>query len=205
VLKLIYNNDLIGWIYKIIKEKTTGEFIQIPHSVEVKVTEILNLLINYKVSYFQSGIIPELHNDFEVNLFNTFRSYFEPSWYPFMLVKKSDHRGFLSEIIKSHCGGQVFFSSSLPGITRGNHFHTRKIERFCVLEGKAVIRFRRTGRKEVHEFTVSGENPCFVDMPVWFTHNITNTGNTNLLTIFWTSEIFNPDDPDTFFEEVTSD
>jgi UDP-2-acetamido-2,6-beta-L-arabino-hexul-4-ose reductase len=99
-------------------------------------------------------------------------------------------------------GGQFSFSTTVPGITRGNHFHTRKIERFIVIKGKAVIELRRIGSTEIHHFELDGENPSFVDMPVWYSHNITNVGDEELITLFWINELYNPDDPDTFFEKV---
>jgi UDP-2-acetamido-2,6-beta-L-arabino-hexul-4-ose reductase len=106
------------------------------------------------------------------------------------------------EIIKLSSGGQVSFSTTKPGITRGNHFHTRKSERFAVISGKAQIELRKIGTSEKITFQLDGEQPSFVDMPVWFTHNITNIGDTDLYTVFWINVHFNPDDPDTFFEIV---
>ena len=99
-------------------------------------------------------------------------------------------------------GGQVSFSTTRPGITRGNHYHTRKIERFAVIKGQARIEMRRVGTDEKLSFDLDGETPAFVDMPVWYTHNITNVGKEDLYTIFWINELYDPADPDTFFEEV---
>ena len=99
-------------------------------------------------------------------------------------------------------GGQISFSTTRPGITRGNHYHTRKAERFAVIKGKAQIELRKIGADKVLTFNLDGEKPSFVDMPIWYTHNITNTGTEDLYTIFWISEFFNTDDTDTFFETV---
>jgi UDP-2-acetamido-2,6-beta-L-arabino-hexul-4-ose reductase len=90
----------------------------------------------------------------------------------------------------------------VPGITRGNHYHTRKIERFAVIKGKALIQLRRIGTNESMDFYLSGEEPAYVDMPVWYTHNIKNIGEEELYTIFWINEFFDPNDPDTYFENV---
>ena len=87
-------------------------------------------------------------------------------------------------------------------MTRGNHYHTRKIERFTVIKGNAVIELRRIGTDKILHFELSGENPSFVDMPIWYSHNIKNVGGDELITLFWINEFFNPDDPDTFFENV---
>ena len=124
------------------------------------------------------------------------------SHFPVLLKKNEDERGIFVETIKLHSGGQVSFSTTKPGITRGNHYHTRKIERFVVLQGEALIQLRKTGTSEVLNFSLSGENPSYVDMPVWYTHNITNIGKTELITQFWINEIFDTKDPDTYFELV---
>jgi len=122
--------------------------------------------------------------------------------YPVKLKKNTDDRGTFVETIKSGLGGQVSFSTTKPGITRGNHFHTRKIERFAVIKGKAQIQLRRIGTDKVMNFELDGNEPSYVDMPIWYTHNITNVGNEELYTIFWINEFFDPNDPDTFFENV---
>ena len=168
-----------------------------------KVSEILELLNIFKAQYFDQGIIPKISNYNEINLFNTFRSYIDmDSYFPFMLKKNDDERGSFVETIRLGIGGQVSFSTTNPGITRGNHYHTRKIERFVVLQGEACIRLRKVGTKEVMDFVISGKNPGYVDMPIWYTHNITNIGQTELITQFWINEMFNPNDTDTFMEKV---
>ena len=106
------------------------------------------------------------------------------------------------EGIRLNVGGQVSFSTTIPGITRGNHFHTRKIERFAVIKGKALIQLRQIGTGKILNFELNGEAPAYVDMPIWFTHNIKNTGEVELYTIFWINEFYNADDPDTYFENV---
>ncbi|HZW71599.1 MAG TPA: epimerase, partial [Hanamia sp.] len=114
-----------------------------------------------------------------------------------------DPRGAFVEVIRLNVGGQVSFSTTVPGITRGNHFHTRKIERFAVIKGKALIQLRQIGTDKVLNFHLDGNEPAYVDMPVWFTHNIRNTGEEELYTIFWINEFYDPKDPDTFFEDVS--
>ena len=125
-----------------------------------------------------------------------------PNHYPVKLVMNTDDRGTFVETIKSRLGGQVSFSTTKPGITRGNHFHTRKIERFAVIKGKARIQLRRIGTDKIINFDLDGSQPSYVDMPIWYTHNITNIGDDELYTIFWINEFFDPGDPDTFFEKV---
>ena len=202
-LKLIYAGELADEIWKIIREKRAQALYILPHTAEARVSEILTLLRNYQALYFENNILPEIHNRFELNLFNTFRSYFDyRRHYPVLLKKNSDNRGAFVETVKTSIGGQFSFSTTHPGITRGNHFHTRKIERFAVISGRATIELRRIGTSEILHFELDGEQPAFVDMPIWYTHNITNTGNQELVTLFWISEFFNPNDPDTFFEKV---
>jgi UDP-2-acetamido-2,6-beta-L-arabino-hexul-4-ose reductase len=202
-LKLIYVGELIDEIWKIITEKRAEPLYLLMHTAEAKVSEILGLLENYRAQYFENGILPEIRTRFELNLFNTFRSYFNhSSHYPVSLKKNTDNRGSFVETVKTSIGGQFSFSTTHPGITRGDHFHTRKIERFAVISGKAAIELRRIGTHEILHFDLDGEAPAFVDMPVWYTHNITNTGAGKLLTLFWINEFFDPTDPDTFFEKV---
>ncbi len=175
----------------------------ISHTSEIKVSKVLSLLESYKSNYFEKGIIPNLDNEFEKNLFNTFLCYIDhKSFFPFYLTRHSDERGSFVETIKLNSGGQVSFSTTVPGITRGNHYHTRKAERFAVIKGKARIELRKIGTDEVLSFELDGDKPSFVDMPVWYTHNITNIGDEELYTFFWINEHFDPEDGDTYFEKV---
>lgn len=202
-LSLIYVGELINEIIRIIRTGKSKEITPI-HDIQptasLKVSSLLKILSGYKSDYTEKGIIPGLNNPFEVNLFNTYRSYMEVK--PVNYVQHTDERGSFVEILKLSNGGQVSFSTTKPGITRGNHFHTRKIERFSVIKGDALIQLRRIGTKQVIDCFVSGSAPAFVDMPVWYTHNIINTGNEDLYTMFWINEFYSPEDPDTFFEKV---
>jgi UDP-2-acetamido-2,6-beta-L-arabino-hexul-4-ose reductase len=147
--------------------------------------------------------MPALNTPFKKNLFNTFLCYIDhESFFPFHLKLNTDGRGSFVETVKLNSGGQVSFSTTVPGITRGNHFHTRKAERFAVIKGKARIEIRKIGTDKVFSFNLDGNQPSFVDMPVWFTHNITNIGDEDLYTIFWINEHYNPEDGDTYFEKV---
>lgn len=203
VLKLIYVGELIEEIWNIISQKRTGSTYHVNHTAEAKVSEILILLENYRKQYFENYLVPEIRNKFELNIFNTFRSYFNyASYYPIQLKKQFDNRGSFVETVKTSIGGQFSFSTTKPGITRGDHFHTRKIERFIVIKGKAVIELRKIGTNDVLSYHLDGEQPAFVDMPVWYTHNIKNVGSVELLTLFWINEFYDAADPDTYFEKV---
>jgi UDP-2-acetamido-2,6-beta-L-arabino-hexul-4-ose reductase len=194
-LKLIYVGELVSEIWRIITEKKLEYARNINHTAEARVSEILTLLEGYKIQYLQNNILPDIKDRFELNLFNTFRSYINQSnHYPVFLKKNTDNRGSFVETVKTSIGGQFSFSTTHPGITRGDHFHTRKIERFAVISGKAEINLRRIGTNEILHFELDGEKPSFVDMPVWYSHNITNIGSGELLTLFWINEFFDPSD-----------
>ena len=202
-LKLIYIGDLVRVIWYLIKNRVSDGEFKVTPTDEAKVTEILTLLQSFRDQYMENGIIPDLSDPFERNLFNTFVCYIDHSkFFPYKLRLNTDERGSFVETVKLNSGGQVSFSTTKPGITRGNHFHTRKAERFAVIKGKARIQLRRIGTDKIINFELDGNEPSFVDMPVWHTHNITNTGTEDLYTIFWISEIYDPGDPDTFFEKV---
>lgn len=118
------------------------------------------------------------------------------------LEVKQDDRGKLIEIFKIPGVGQIFYSTTKPRIVRGNHYHTRKTEKFCVIEGKAKIKLRNRETGEVEEYIISGDNPEIVEIKPNWTHNIENIGNNEMKLLAWSNEVFNPDDPDTFVEEV---
>jgi UDP-2-acetamido-2,6-beta-L-arabino-hexul-4-ose reductase len=202
-LKLIHVSELVKQILDVIDINDNNPALFIPHTKEIAVSEILTLLLQYRDEYHEKGMIPSLKDIFEVQLFNTFRCAEDIRLkFPARYTQHTDNRGAFTELIRLNIGGQVSFSTTHPGITRGNHFHTRKIERFSVIKGKAQIQLRKIGTSEVFDFDLSGDAPAYVDMPIWYTHNITNTGDDELLTVFWINEWFDPADPDTFFETV---
>ena len=201
-LNLIYINDLIKQIIELFDTNSECT-INIINTDSYNVSEILQILLKFKVRYFENGQLPDFKNQFEINLFNTFRSYFDlNNHFPVKYKNNIDERGNFVEIIKLSSGGQVSFSTTKPGITRGNHFHTRKIERFVVIKGKALIQLRKIGTDKVFNFYLDGAEPAYVDMPIWYTHNIKNIGEDILYTNFWINEFYDSKDPDTFMENV---
>ncbi|MCB2219443.1 MAG: NAD-dependent epimerase/dehydratase family protein [Bacteroidetes bacterium] len=203
-LKLIYINELVEEFKNRILNPGTDRVIryEVPPRHEAHVSEIRSILEEFKDSYFEKGNIPDINTPFRLALFNTFRCYMPINRFPFPYKLNTDDRGMFVELIRAGTSGQSSYSTTVPGITRGNHFHTRKVERFAVIKGKARIQLRKTGTDQVITYDLDGESPSFVDMPIWYTHNITNVGDEELLTMFWINEPYNPADPDTYFEEV---
>jgi UDP-2-acetamido-2,6-beta-L-arabino-hexul-4-ose reductase len=202
-VKLIYVGDLVHQIIDLIRsEHNASEYI-VQAKELIHVSEILQLLEDFKAIYLVNGGVPNLDSKFKIQLFNTFRSFIDlKDYFPKAFKLNIDDRGAFVEVMRHGISGQTSYSTTVPGITRGNHFHTRKIERFAVIKGKALIQLRRIGTDEVHDFYLDGENPAYVDMPIWYTHNIKNIGEEMLFTIFWINEPFDANDPDTYFEIV---
>ena len=209
-LELIYVNNLVNRMIDEISiffetrtEQHLFKRIDILHEKTIHVSSLLSKLEDYKSYYIHKNKIPNFNENFDRDLFNTFLTYFDfDNFFPQSLEENNDERGAFYENIKSKEECQFSFSTTMPGYTRGNHFHTRKLERFTVIKGKARIEFRRIGTTKKFSFLLDGDSPSFVDMPIWYTHNITNIGNDVLYTIFWINEFYDKDDPDTFFEKV---
>jgi len=178
---------------------TTGRLE--PEARPITVPDLWAKLSEFHESY-QANIYPDLSDPFDLALFNSYRAATYPGGWPRPLKLNTDPRGTLFEAVKGGGGGQTFLSWTMPGITRGDHFHLEKVERFLVVEGAAVIRIRRVLGEEVWQFPVSGLRPAPVDMPCLHTHSIENTGGRPLLTLFWTHEMFDPAAPDTYADPV---
>jgi UDP-2-acetamido-2,6-beta-L-arabino-hexul-4-ose reductase len=149
-----------------------------------------------------SGMLPNLDEPLIKKLNSTYLSYLDPADLSLPASMKRDDRGWLFELIKSTRGGQVFVSRTKPGITRGNHYHDSKVEKFCVVGGTARISLRRIDGGDRIDFDVAGDEVRIVDIPPGYTHSLRNTGEEDCLAIFWSNEIFDPSRPDTYFKEV---
>lgn len=207
-LELLYIDDLIEEMLLCLmnKEHRDGKFSRyctVPVTHKVTLGEIVNLLECFK-SFPETLIIPPIHKDsFDYKLYSTYLSYLPTDKAICGFDTKRDSRGSFTEIMKSTDKGQFSVNVSLPGETKGNHWHHSKWEIFLVVSGKALIKMRKIGSDETAEYTVSGEELKAVYMLPGYTHSITNLSDTdNLVTLMWANEIFDPDKPDTYFEEV---
>ena len=172
-----------------------------PAARRMGVPELYQKLSAFHQSY-SANFYPDLREEFDTALFNSYRAALYPDIFPRPLKLNTDKRGTLFEAVKGGGGGQSFVSWTEPGVTRGDHFHLDKVERFLVLDGDAIIRIRKVLGGPVWEYRVSGASPAPVDMPTLHTHSIENVGERPLLTLFWTNEIFDPARPDTYADPV---
>jgi len=174
-----------------------------PSGTRTTVRGVWDQLDGYHQLYGRDGEIPPLWNSFDVDLFNTYRAALFPDYTPIPLFPRADHRGALAEVVRTHGGPcQVFASSTRPGITRGEHAHLRKVERFVVLQGEAVISMRRLLTDRVVSIAVRGDEPVAVDIPTLWVHNLVNVGEQDLVTLFWAHGHFDPANADTWPEHV---
>ena len=200
----LWVNEVVDALVEFALAEGTPE-VRVHHfapTATMRVTELRDLLQAFRNSFFETGVVPQLSNTLHASLYSTFLSHVSMDRHRHKPQVHADNRGNLFEIIKLAGGGQIFFSTTKPGVIRGNHYHTRKVEWFCVVRGEALIRLRRIGDDFVHEFRVSGDNPEFISIPVLHTHNIQNIGDEDLLTMFWCNEIFDATDADTIYEQV---
>jgi UDP-2-acetamido-2,6-beta-L-arabino-hexul-4-ose reductase len=204
MMKLVYVDDVVdAFISKLSNTaiSNTNEFEAVMPVHEIALGTIVELIQSFRSSR-QSLLIPDMGDAFVKKLYSTYLSYLPEDEFGYMLKMNTDHRGSFTEFIKTQERGQVSVNISKPGITKGNHWHHTKNEKFLVVSGKGVIRFRKIDSTEVIEYQVSGEKLQVIDIPVGYTHNIENTGETDMVTIMWANEFLNPDKPDTFFLNV---
>ena len=176
-------------------------FLDVPRAFRVTLGNLADRLRELN-GMRESLVVPNLEDDFMKCLHATFLSYLDRDSFASPLDVKTDNRGQLAELIKSRQFGQVFVSSTRPGVVRGNHYHDSKVEKFCVLKGEAVIRFRHVLNGEVLSYPVSGDSFQVVDIPPGYTHSIENTGGDEMIVLFWANQVFDPDKPDTYSLDV---
>ena len=223
-LNLVYIDDLVASIIDIIEDENIVKLSNLDEEVAVTTTGASSIQIDkyyYEVTTVykrtlgnivdslkmfrnmrNSLLIPDLSDGFNKALYSTYLTYLEGDDFSYYLDKKEDNRGWLAELVKSEQFGQMFVSKTHPGITRGNHWHHTKTEKFIVIQGQAAIRFRKLDEDKVIEYIVDGEKPQVLDIPPGYTHSIENIGQDEVITLFWSNEMFNPEKPDTYFLEV---
>jgi UDP-2-acetamido-2,6-beta-L-arabino-hexul-4-ose reductase len=178
---------------------TAGKLTPAGH--DISIIDLYGKLSDFHQLY-TANTFPDLIDPFELALFNSYRTGGYPNHYPMMLSTNSDHRGVLFETAKGGNQAQSFISTTLPGKTRGDHFHFELVERFLVVKGEAIIRIRRVLTDEVHEYHVTGNEPSAIDMPPLHTHNIENIGSEDVMTFFWSHHLFDQNNPDTYADPV---
>ncbi|MDR1522229.1 MAG: NAD-dependent epimerase/dehydratase family protein [Streptococcaceae bacterium] len=205
VINLTYIDDVLKELLSLLEAKGTnqGNFYEVPKVAKTTVGEIFQLLTKFKNSR-KTLEIPKLDNQFEKNLYSTYLSFLPKDHFRYDLKMNEDTRGSFSEFIRTPERGQVSINISKPGIVRGNHWHHTKNEKFLVVSGTGVIRVRQVNdeNKSVIEYYISGEKLEVVDIPVGYIHSIENLGDTDMVTVMWVNEVFDPNSMDTYFVEV---
>ncbi len=203
VMNLVYIDDVVGSFIAALDGEVVvpDDFFQVEPVHSVKLGELAELIRSFKASR-EDRSIPDMSDPFTKKLYSTYLSYLSTDGFSYPLKMNVDDRGSFTEFIKTQDCGQVSVNISKPGITKGNHWHHTKNEKFLVVSGQGIIRFRDVRSDEIIEYRVSGEKLEVVDIPVGYTHDITNTGTSDMVTIMWCNEPFNPDVPDTIFEPV---
>lgn len=203
IMNLVYIDDLVDELINALegKENKVGNFCEVPIVHSITLGEIVNLIYSFKKARVNKNI-PNLKDPLVKKLYSTYLSYLPIDCFSYDLKMNIDTRGSFTEFIKTLDRGQVSINISKPGITKGNHWHHTKTEKFLVVSGKGVIRFRKIDSDEIIEYYVSGEKLEVVDIPPGYTHNIENLGDVDMVTVMWANEPFDPDNPDTYFLEV---
>lgn len=201
-LLLVYIDDVVHAFLSHLNSRFTGlQTFEVSPVFQTTLGELADMISSFP-GLRESLRAPKLGQDLEKRLYSTYLSYLPTDKFSYPMELKRDNRGDLFEWIKSEDFGQIFVSTTKPGITRGNHYHHTKTEKFLVIRGEAEIKFRQIDSDQTITYKVKGSEPTVVDIPTGYTHNITNTGQTELITLFWANEIFDTERPDTYFLEV---
>lgn len=206
-IELVYIDDVVDEFLKILSQESECDdnyYFKIERTFRITLGELAEKI--YRLRDIRNTlVVPDLSDDFMKCLHATYLSYLDKDDFSCKLDLKTDQRGSLAEFIKSDHFGQIFVSSSRAGVIRGNHYHNTKVEKFCVLKGDAIIKFRHIFEDDIMSYPVSGDNIEVVDIPTGYTHCIENIGNGDLIVLFWANQIFDPQKPDTYFCEVERD
>lgn len=205
-LRFVYVDDIVRAFLEIVDRsgEPAAAFQEVQPVHSITLGELHDLILSFCASREQ-GILPDLSNPLTKALYSTYVSFYDVQNLAHPVALKTDERGWLFELAKSPYAGQIFVSLTKPGITRGNHYHDSKIEKFCVIQGEGVIRFRHVLGDQIIEYPVNDREIRVVDIVPGYTHSIENTGARDMLTLFWANEIFDPQRPDTYFVKVKPD
>lgn len=202
VVELVYVDDVVAAFMTHLEKRSPGVTRrEVRPTFSTSLGELAERIRTFRAMR-RTLEVADASDPFTRRLLGTYTSYLPPSDLAYPLEQRTDSRGALAELLKSPHFGQIFVSRTHPGITRGNHYHDLKVEKFCVLEGEAVIRFRPILGDEVTEHRVSGTDFRVVDIPPGVTHSIENVGTTEMIVLFWASEILDWEHPDTYASEV---
>lgn len=202
-MTLVYIDDVVKSLMDALegREQLEGKYCIVPITHQTTLGKIVNLIESFKASRAERSI-PDMSEPFTKKLYSTYLSYLPEDQFLYDLKMNVDSRGSFTEFIRTPDRGQVSVNISKPGITKGNHWHHTKNEKFLVVSGSGVIRFRKLDTDEIIEYFVSGDKLEVVDIPVGYTHNIENLGDSDMVTIMWVNEVFDPEHPDTNYLEV---
>lgn len=202
-LDLCYIDDVLDEFIRAIEGNPTtqNDFCVVPVTHNIKLGELANLIKSFKESRTNLDI-PNMEDTLTKKLYSTYLSFLPKDQFSYDLKMNCDHRGSFTEFMRTPERGQVSVNVSKPGITKGNHWHHTKNEKFLVVSGEGLIRFRKIDSEEIIEYRVSGEKLQVVDIPTGYTHSIVNVGESDLVTVMWANECFDPEKPDTYFVEV---
>lgn len=203
VMNLVYIDDVVNEFINALEGKETknGDYCCVPVVHTVKLGEIAEMIKGLKKSR-ENLDVPDQGDEFSKKLYATYLSYLPKNDFSYPLNMHVDQRGSFTEFLKTKNYGQVSVNVAKPGIVKGNHYHHTKNEKFLVVSGKASIKFRKPNEEEIIEYIVSEDKLEVVDIPTGYTHSIENIGETDLVTVMWANESFDPDKPDTYFLEV---
>lgn len=202
-LNLCYIDDVLDEFIRALEGTPTMQhgYCSVPKDYNIKLGLLAETIKSFKESRNNLSI-PYMEDELTKKLYSTYLSFLPEDDFSYDLNMHSDNRGSFTEFIRTPDRGQVSVNVSKPGITKGNHWHNTKNEKFLVVKGKGLIRFRKVGSDKVIEYKVSDEKLQVVDIPTGYTHSIVNIGDTDMVTIMWVNECFNPEEPDTYFLEV---
>jgi len=203
-IELVYIDDVVYEFAGILLDENTDKnvyYSDIKPTFKITLGELASKIYQLR-DIRKMLVVPDLLDSLMKYLYATYLSYLDKNDFSYKLDSKRDKRGELTELIKSKHFGQIFVSTSDKGVIRGNHYHNTKIEKFCVLKGEAVIRFRHIFKDEVLSYPVDGDNLEVVDIPPGYTHSIENIGDSEMIVLFWANQIFDPDNTDTYYMEV---